>query len=115
MISNAICDLGRVVANASCACLVVLLSQGTHDGRPRYVERNKENWGAFKQEVIPAEIVYCGMIGMWVFRHQHIRTSLDSDSEVKSYFVLFSSPRPVVVFDITNLLSSCYCRIRALG
>jgi hypothetical protein len=78
-----------------------LLLLGTHDGRPRYVERNKENGGAFKQ-VIPAEIIFCKKIEAWVFRHKNIRTSLDNDYEVSSSRSLFS-PRSVIEMPIIGL------------
>jgi hypothetical protein len=53
----------------------------THDGRPRYVERNKEDGSPFL-ETVPAEIIYCESLGAWVFRHPNIRTSLDELEEV---------------------------------
>lgn len=68
-------------------CLLAV--KGTHDGRPRYVERNKENGGAYTQ-VIPAEIIYCKKIDAWVFRHENIRTSLNDDYEVTSLFLSLS-------------------------
>ena len=68
--------------------LTVSAFVGTHDGRPRYIERNKER-GAAYAHVIPAEIIYCQDIAAWVFKHDHIQTSLDVDNEVNSY-LLFS-------------------------
>ncbi len=64
--------------------LTVSAFLGTHDGRPRYVERNKAR-GAAYAHVIPAEIIYCHDIDAWVFKHDRIRTSLDIDNEVNSY------------------------------
>lgn len=52
-----------------------------HDGRPRYVERNKEDGSPFL-ETVPAEIIYCEDLEAWVFRHPNIRTSLDELEEV---------------------------------
>ena len=46
---------------------------GTHDGRPRYIERNKERGGAF-EHVVPAQIVYCRGIEAWVFDLPHVVT-----------------------------------------
>jgi len=60
---------------------------GTHDGRPRYIERNKERGGAF-EHVVPAQIVYCRGIEAWVFKHENIRTSLEVDNEVGTAFSL---------------------------
>lgn len=53
----------------------------SHDGRPRYVERNKEDGSPFL-ETEPAEIIYCENLKAWVFRHPYIRTSLDELEEV---------------------------------
>jgi len=53
----------------------------THDGRPRYVEHNKEDGSPFL-ETVPAEIIYCEDLEAWVFRHKNIRTSLDELEEV---------------------------------
>lgn len=75
------------VFDISCECsfliirTVVTFYKGTHDGRPRYVERNKERGGAY-EHVVPAEIIYCHDIEAWVFRHENIHTSLEDDNEV---------------------------------
>lgn len=53
---------------------------GFHDGRPKYVERNKVDGAPFK-EVTPAEIVYCEAIESWVFRHEGIITGNGSGTE----------------------------------
>ena len=48
----------------------------TKDGRPRYIEQNKEKREEYdKHKVIPAEIIYCPEIKAWVFRHKHIHTT----------------------------------------
>lgn len=67
---------------------------GTHNGRPRYVERNKK-LGEVYERVIPAEIVFCQEIGAWVLRHDDIRTSNNVDNEVNQSF------------DLLFLLQSC--------
>ena len=69
--------------------LTVSAFAGVHDGRPRYIERNKEQGEAYAH-VIPAEIVYCRDIEAWVFKHEHIQTSLDVDNEVNSFFYFLS-------------------------
>jgi hypothetical protein len=85
-------------------------NKGTHDGRPRYVERNKENGGVFKH-VSPAEIIFCGKIEAWVFRHKNIRTSLDNDYEVSS-----SHSLSLLGQYLRYLSLACiFCRIHALG
>ena len=45
----------------------------------RYVEMNKEDGDPFHYTT-PAEIRYCEAIESWVFMHERIRTSKDSDS-----------------------------------
>jgi len=69
-----------------------------HHGRPRYVERNKEDGSPFL-ETIPAEIIYCKDLEAWVFRHQNIRTSLDELEEVRTDYV----------YTLVTRHSSCSC------
>jgi len=48
---------------------------GTVNGRPKYVEMNKEDGDPFQRaDPGPAEIIYCEDIEAWVFRHARIRT-----------------------------------------
>ena len=54
---------------------------GTHDGRPKYTEQNKEDGDPFLR-TLGAEIIYCQDLESWVFRHEHIKTSPDEDLEV---------------------------------
>jgi hypothetical protein len=56
--------------------------------KPRYVEQNKEDGSPFRSTV-PAEIVYCDDAEAWVFRHERISTTLDTDDDEK---VMFTSP-----------------------
>ena len=64
-----------------------------HHGRPRYVERNKEDGSEF-QVTVPAEIIYCEYLEAWVFRHPNIRTSLDDLEEVSNAFRRSIAPCP---------------------
>ena len=60
----------------------VYVENGTHDGRPKYTEQNKENGEPFVH-TIGAEIIYCEDLEAWVFRHEKISTSPnDGDEEV---------------------------------
>mmetsp|Transcript_688 Transcript_688/g.1137 ORF Transcript_688/g.1137 Transcript_688/m.1137 type:complete len:644 (-) Transcript_688:26-1957(-) len=52
----------------------VYSKNGTHDGRPMYVERNKYN-GEPYEEKVPARIQYCNSEQAWVFMHPNIRKS----------------------------------------
>ena len=61
--------------------------KGVHDGRSRYVERNKVNGAPFKH-VTPAEIVYCQAIEAWIFRHTDIATAEDEQDENKCSWLL---------------------------
>jgi len=72
----------------------------THDGRPRYVEHNKEDGSPFL-ETVPAEIIYCEKLEAWVFRHKNIRTSLDELEENKCSWLL-KSPQ-TESFDLIEL------------
>ena len=48
---------------------------GTHQGRPRYVEQNKQSGDSFGASVTGSEIVYCDEIDSWVFMHENISTT----------------------------------------
>eukprot|EP00577_Skeletonema_sp_RCC1716_P005244 CAMPEP_0113387154 /NCGR_PEP_ID=MMETSP0013_2-20120614/8386_1 /TAXON_ID=2843 ORGANISM="Skeletonema costatum, Strain 1716" /NCGR_SAMPLE_ID=MMETSP0013_2 /ASSEMBLY_ACC=CAM_ASM_000158 /LENGTH=769 /DNA_ID=CAMNT_0000270033 /DNA_START=12 /DNA_END=2318 /DNA_ORIENTATION=+ /assembly_acc=CAM_ASM_000158 len=72
----------------------------THDGRPRYVEHNKEDGSPFL-ETVPAEIIYCEDLEAWVFRHKNIRTSLDELEENECSWLL-KSPQ-TESFDLIEL------------
>lgn len=74
--------------------------EGRHDGKPMYIERNKEEGSEFKR-TIPAEIVYCQDIESWVFRHKYVTTSSDPDKENECSWLL-RSPQ-TESFDITEL------------
>ena len=50
-------------------------------GKPRYVERNKEDGAPFRS-TIPAEIIYCQDAESWVLRHEKIRTDINTDDKV---------------------------------
>jgi len=58
----------------------IYVENGTHNRRPKYTEQNKEDGDPFLTTT-GAEIVYCEDIESWVFRHEHIRTSLSEDLE----------------------------------
>ena len=58
----------------------VYVENGTHHGRPKYTEQNKEDGDPFTR-TIGAEIVYCEDIEAWIFRHELIRTSSERDEE----------------------------------
>lgn len=73
---------------------------GTHNGRPKYTEQNKEDGDEFKS-TIPAEIIYCADIESWVFRHPNITTALTDDQENECSWLL-RSPN-TESFDITEL------------
>jgi len=62
---------------------------GSHDGKPKYVEQNKEDGDAFKTTV-PAEIIYCQEIESWVFRHPNITTAEGTENENKCSWLLRS-------------------------
>ncbi len=66
--------------------ITFVLFQGSFDGRPRYVERDKVHGEPF-QFVTPAEIIFCEEIQAWVFRHEDIKTSIVKDQEVNKNFV----------------------------
>ena len=82
------------VFDISCECsfliirTVVTFYKDTHDGRPRYVERNKKQGKAYER-VVPAEIVFCKEIGAWALRHDDIKTSSDGASEVNQYMLSY--------------------------
>ena len=76
------------------------LSQGLHDGRPRYVERSKARGEPFKV-VTPAEIVYCQAIEAWVFRHPDIKTASYPPNEVNEESLTFFD------CDTTSFLTIC--------
>eukprot|EP00804_Cyclotella_cryptica_P006489 CCRYP_012786-RB/>CCRYP_012786-RB protein AED:0.12 eAED:0.12 QI:1112/0.7/0.90/1/0.8/0.90/11/549/703 len=59
---------------------LLYLENGTHDGKPRYVEQNKEDGHSFRS-TIPAEIVYCEDAESWVFRHEKISTTLSQEDD----------------------------------
>ena len=61
----------------------VYVENGTHDGRPKYTEQNKEDGSEFRS-TIPAEIRYCQDLESWVFSHPFIRTTNVTDQEVNS-------------------------------
>ena len=52
-------------------CLKTKIEDGSHDGYPRYVERNKNDGSKFVNRK-GAEIKYCKEIGSWVFMHENI-------------------------------------------
>ena len=56
----------------------VYKQNGTQDGRPIYVERNKFNNEEFGNKV-GAEIKYCKSLQAWIFSHQHIRKTANED------------------------------------
>ena len=78
---------------------------GTHDGRPMYIERNKEHGGAYTH-VIPAEISYCQEMEAWVFRHDNIRTSFADDNEVSTPHFVSPSAREVHISPTTLWLQN---------
>ncbi len=61
---------------------------GTENGLPVYVEQNKFDGNSF-ETTVPAKIKYCPSEEAWVFMHDNIRKSKESN-EV-SVFVSFSS------------------------
>ena len=58
-------------------CTVYRKEEGSFDGHPRYVERNKNDGSEFAGRK-GAEIKYCEEIGSWVFMHEDI---LPGDNE----------------------------------
>jgi hypothetical protein len=70
------------------------IENGTHDGKPRYVEQNKERGRPF-QSTIPAEIVYCQDSESWVFRHEYILTDIINDGLQNECDWLLTSPQTV--------------------
>ena len=52
----------------------------THDGYPKYSEQNKIDNKGFVNTV-GAELLYCGDLGAWVFRHPDIKTSPNGEEE----------------------------------
>eukprot|EP00804_Cyclotella_cryptica_P006522 CCRYP_012789-RB/>CCRYP_012789-RB protein AED:0.24 eAED:0.24 QI:253/1/1/1/0.71/0.8/15/71/708 len=61
----------------------IYVENGTHNGKPRYVEQNKEDGHPFRS-TIPAEIVYCEDAESWVFRHEKISTTNSEASDDKN-------------------------------
>jgi hypothetical protein len=78
----------------------LILCEDFHQGRPRYVERNKRSGAPFTSMITPAEIVYCQDIESWVFRHQDIRTSIAENDNDCGW--LLRSPR-TDSFDLIEL------------
>jgi len=68
----------------------IYVENGTHDGRPKYTEQNKERGDPFIN-TIPAEIVYCEDDEAWVFRHERIRTSANEENENECNWLLKSA------------------------
>mmetsp|Transcript_18856 Transcript_18856/g.39215 ORF Transcript_18856/g.39215 Transcript_18856/m.39215 type:complete len:343 (+) Transcript_18856:110-1138(+) len=64
--------------------------EGSHDGYPKFVERNKVD-GSSYEEVIGAEIKYCKDEEAWVFAHRDIVKSGDSTNTDCSW--LLRSPK----------------------
>ena len=50
---------------------ITKIEDGSNDGYPRYVERNKNNGSKFVNRK-GAEIKYCKEVGSWVFMHEDI-------------------------------------------
>jgi len=67
----------------------IYIENGTHDGKPKYSEQNKEDSSPFRATT-PAEIVYCQDIESWVFRHDKIRISNDENLENECNWLLIS-------------------------
>lgn len=51
-----------------------------HDGYPKYSEQNKIDNKGFV-DTVGAELLYCGDLGAWVFRHPDIKTSRNGEEE----------------------------------
>lgn len=74
--------------------------EGLREGRPRYVEMNKESGDLFKS-TIPAELTYCEDIESWVITHPKIRTSLDANEKNECNWLLRSDETEK--FDLVEL------------
>ncbi|KAL9187447.1 hypothetical protein ACHAXT_001550 [Thalassiosira profunda] len=79
----------------------IYAENGTHDGRPRYYEQNKEDGDPFVH-TIGAEIVYCAELEAWVFRHEMISTSPRDEDEENECSWLLRSPE-TESFDIIEV------------
>ncbi len=74
--------------------------EGHWNGRPRYVEMNKESGDPF-ESTIPAELKYCEDIESWVITHSKIRTSLDENEKNECNWLLRSDETEE--FDLVEL------------
>jgi len=66
----------------------VYRQEGSHDGRPVYVEMKKLDGSPFDTELpewlvvkVPAKFQYCKSIRAWVFTHDYLRKSKHDDSD----------------------------------